>query len=156
MSIKPTIHISFAIVLIYFLLSTNLFCFAETACQTTSTSHCINPDEQFEFAEQYFQNGEYDKAAVEYSRYIHFFPNEKQVEWARYRMGKSYYAAGQYNRAKKVFTEIVSVYGKTQTALNAYFDISRCFLNLEDVGGAVSTLKQLISQTDNPDIIDRA
>jgi len=34
----------------------------------------LDPEEQFQFAEQYFRSGEYYRAIGEYERFIYFFP----------------------------------------------------------------------------------
>ena len=156
MSTKNFLQIFLFIIFIYVFPLNGVTCFAEDKNVETSPEQCIDPDEQFEFSEKLFQKQEYDKAAIEYYRFIYFFPDEKRIEAARYGMGKSYFAAGEYDRAIAVFKEIITIHGNTPTALIAYFDISRCFLQLDDREAAIIQLKKLMSQTKDQDLIDRA
>ena len=132
------------------------FCAAQTEGETRLPGRCIDPDQQFEFAEQYYQSGAFDKAAVEFNRYLHFFPDGKQVQSARYRLGESYFGAEDYDRAKSVFEDIIALYDHTPIAFNAYFNISRCLLKMEDTTGAISILNRLTAIADDRDIVDRA
>ena len=61
-----------------------LFAFSETAV-------VLKADEQFAFAESYFNQGEYFRAIGEFQRFIHFFPQDERVPTARFKQGESYF-----------------------------------------------------------------
>jgi len=70
----------------------------------------LDPERQFQFAEHYFQKGEYYRAIGEYERFIYFFPEAKQVELARYRIGLAYLEGERYQEAIQAFKRLIDEY----------------------------------------------
>ena len=56
----------------------------------------IDSDNQFQFAQQYMDKGEYHRAIAEFERLIHFFPQDQKVPMARYLIGLCYLKAKEY------------------------------------------------------------
>jgi tetratricopeptide (TPR) repeat protein len=156
MSSRRLINLFTAVFLLFIAIQFPVTALAENPDHGQVMQHCITSNEQFNFAEQLFSKGEFDQAAIEYQRFILFFPDDNRVMTARLQMGKSYFEKGDYDRAKTVFLEIIALNGKENQTPSAFFELSRCFFMLGDVKNALSTLNGLILQTDNPDIIDRA
>ena len=70
----------------------------------------IDSDDQFRFAEQTMEKGEYLRAAVEFERFIHFFPDHEKVPRARLLIGICYLKAGDFESARKVFDGVYRAY----------------------------------------------
>jgi TolA-binding protein len=70
----------------------------------------IDSDDQFQFALQTFERGEYQRAVVEFERFIHFFPESKKVPRARYLIGAAYLKGKQYDAARQVLNEVYETY----------------------------------------------
>ena len=66
----------------------------------------IDSDGQFQFALQTLELGEYQRAVVEFERFIHFFPESEKVPRARYLIGAAYLKGKQYEAARKVLNEL--------------------------------------------------
>jgi len=68
-----------------------------------SSSIVIDSDDQFRFAEQAMEKGEYMRAVVEFERFIHFFPGHEKVPRARLLVGMCYMKARDFESARKIF-----------------------------------------------------
>jgi TolA-binding protein len=84
------------------------FVLALLLCATASPSTriIIDSDDQFRFAEQAMEKGEYLRAIAEFERFIHFFPDHEKVPQARLQIGLCYLKAKDFEAARKVFDEI--------------------------------------------------
>ena len=130
---------------------------AETDSQSESTSSImINPDKQFGFAEHYFSSREYIMAVAEYHRFIYFFPEDKRVELAMYRIGMSYYYAKRFTEAITSFNAVIDRYGETDLGVKSYLMISESHVKLDTFGPAVINLKNLITLTHDENVRDEA
>jgi tol-pal system protein YbgF len=70
----------------------------------------IDSDDQFQFAHQTLEKGEYQRAVVEFERFIHFFPENEKVPQARYYIGLAYLKGKRYEEARKVLDDVVETY----------------------------------------------
>jgi len=116
----------------------------------------IDPERQFQFAEDYFQNGEYYRAIGEYKRFIYFFPSSDKVELARYKIGLCFLNGEQYLEAIKAFDELIEDYQNTGYALKSYLKISRAYVLLKRYDAALTGIKNVITIAPNQDIKDEA
>jgi len=116
----------------------------------------IDPERQFQFAEDYFQNGEYYRAIGEYKRFIYFFPLSDKVELARYKIGLCYLNGEKYPEAIKTFDELIGDYKNTGYALKSYLKISRAYVLLKRYDAALTHIKNVITIAPNQEIKDEA
>jgi len=116
----------------------------------------IDPDRQFEYANECFSNQEYFRAVDEYRRFIYFFPEDDRVELARYQMGMSYFKAGQFQAAIDTCEKNVDGFQNTDLAYQSYFLISRSYMALNQSGSAIINLNNLLQLTDDIDTQDQA
>ncbi len=65
------------------------------------------PAEQFAWAEELFQNGEYAKALAEHRRLIRSHPDSIYASRSQYALGASYEALGKYSRAVEEFQKVI-------------------------------------------------
>jgi TolA-binding protein len=70
----------------------------------------IDSDDQFQFALQTLELGEYQRAVVEFERFIHFFPDSEKVPRARYLIGAAYLKGKQFEAARNVLLEVYEAY----------------------------------------------
>lgn len=70
----------------------------------------IDSNDQFQFAHQTLEIGEYQRAVVEFERFIHFFPESEKVPQARYLIGLAYLKGKRYEAARKVLDEVYETY----------------------------------------------
>ena len=70
----------------------------------------IDSDEQYQFARQTLEKGEYQRAVVEFERFIHFFPESDKVPEAHYYVGMAYLKGKKYETARKTLNEVYDTY----------------------------------------------
>jgi len=116
----------------------------------------IDPDRQFQFAEDYFKNGEYYRAIGEYERFIYFFPLSDKVELARYKIGLCFLYGEQYSDAIKAFDKLIEDYKNTRYALKSYLKISSAYVLLKRYDAALTHIKNVITIAPNQKIKDEA
>jgi len=114
----------------------------------------LHPEQQFEFAEDYFDRGEYYRAIGEYERLIHFFPGDERVEIARYKIGLSYLKGERYQEAIEAFQDVIDTHGTSPFAIKAYLGISDANVRLKRYDEALLTLQDLIAVAPDQDIKD--
>lgn len=130
---------------------------AGTDSQSDITSSImISPDKQFAFAEHYFSSQEYILAVAEYHRFIYFFPEDKRVETAMYRIGMSYYYEKRFTEAIDSFNAVIDRYGETDLGVKSYLMISESHEKLNAFGLAIINLKNLITLTHDENVRDEA
>ncbi len=67
----------------------------------------LDSTEQFDFAQDCMDNGQYDMAIGEFKRFIYFFPHDPHVKNARLLIGICHLKARRYDAAREVFSQIV-------------------------------------------------
>lgn len=130
-----------------FLLS--IHCYADSG-------RALDPVGQFQFAEQYFQKGEYYRAIGEYERFLYFFPQADKAELAKYRIGLSYLKAEQYERAIQALYALIEEYGDTTYAFKSYLEISKAYVRRNRYAMALTTLNNLITIVPDQALRDEA
>jgi TolA-binding protein len=70
----------------------------------------IDSEEQFRFAEQTMDKGEYLRAVVEFERFLQFFPEDKNAPKARLLIAQCYMKAKDYESARKTLHETLNAY----------------------------------------------
>ena len=116
----------------------------------------IEPDTQYDFAENYFLNEEYFRAIGEYKRFIYFFPEDARVPLAAYKIGESYFKARRFKEAVNSFETIIDQYDDIDLSIKSYFMISECLVSLDEYGPAISNLHNLIVITNDVNTKDEA
>jgi len=81
----------------------------------------IESDEQFRFGEQTMEKGDYLRAVVEFERFLQFFPEDKKVPKARLLIAQCYLKAKDYESARKILNEALTVYQGTLVGGKALF-----------------------------------
>jgi len=116
----------------------------------------LDPERQFQFADQYFQKGEYYRAVGEYERFIYFFPLSDRVELARYMIGLSYLRGERYQEATETFNALIEEYRNREYALKSYLALSKAYTLLKRYDMALITLQNFITIAPDQGIRDEA
>jgi tetratricopeptide (TPR) repeat protein len=134
----------------------SLFFFLFSIHSYATAEIVLDPERQYQFAEQYFQRGEYYRAIGEYERFIYFFPLSDKVELARYMIGLSYLRGERYKEAIQAFNALIEEYRNTGYALKSYLGISKAYVELKRYDVALSILNNLITIAPDQEIRDKA
>lgn len=117
----------------------------------------IDADTQFQYAEQLYSQKKYIISITEYERFIYLFPGDERVAESRYRVGLAHYTERRYTEAIQSFSDLI----ETQDVGSAYY--ARAFfmaaesqLRLRQQSSALTTLQNLINNSDDADVKDEA
>jgi TolA-binding protein len=110
----------------------------------------ISPQQQLEFAEQYFEAGDYFRAATEWERFLFFFPDDPRTDAIRYRIGQACFQNREYEKALDIFKALVDKNPESDLAFSASFDLSDCYRMMKDDYNAVAVLEQAARRTGDP------
>jgi tetratricopeptide (TPR) repeat protein len=110
----------------------------------------IDAQQQFNFAEQLFQQKHYLRAAEEYQRFAFFFPEDPRRRESHFKAGQAFFNSGRYDSAIIEFKIITAEDIFDQFGVEAYFQLSECYLQQRTPGQALMTLYNLtaLSQED--------
>ncbi len=80
------------------------------------STHPRAPDAQYQLAETYVQERDFDRALKEFERVIELFPNSARAPQALYRAGVISEERGNISRAREYFTRVRSGYPQSEEA----------------------------------------
>jgi len=152
-----TVYLLFTFFSIFFLFITYSQSFAGSGSQGTANSSLVlNPDKQFNYAQELFSAKDYLTAVSEYKRFIYFFPKDERVELAMFQIGMSYYLGRYFNEAINSFKQLTDQYFETEYSIKSYFMMSEAYVKLKAFNFALINLNNLITITQDGDIRDEA
>jgi TolA-binding protein len=123
---------------------------------STNPLMILNADKQFEYAQDLFSAKDYLTAAVEFKRFVYFFPKDPRVESAMYRIGMCHFLGRHYREAISAFEKLTEQYFDTEYSIKSYYRISEAYINLKAFDQALIDLNNLVTITHNEDARDEA
>jgi tol-pal system protein YbgF len=116
----------------------------------------LDADDQFEFAQQLMERGEYQGAVGEFQRFIHFFPEDEKVPKAHYLIGVSYLRARKYETARKVLGEVYKNYSNRPLSGKALLLIGESYYRQGISGEAAHYFERVIKEYPQPELKNAA
>ncbi len=116
----------------------------------------VDPDRQFAFAMDYFDQGRYFDSISEFERFVYFFPEDERVDLALYRIGEAYSNSGRFKDAVESFSKVIERGENPALANKAYFRLSETFVALEDYASTFGLLNHVAETATAPTIRDEA
>jgi len=113
---------------------------------------------QYEYAKSLFNAQDYDTAIIEFKRFIHFFPDSRHNEQAKFNIAVSLFYLKKYHDAARAFNEIIIKGRENNITKQSIFFQSRSFINLGNIGYAQIVLQnylKLVEDTDDTDTKDK-
>jgi len=107
----------------------------------------LTAQRQFAFAESLFENKDYLSAAMEFKKFVFFFPEDSRIEQAQFKIGLSLYYQKEYESALAQFKSVVGQYGLTETGIQSGLFVSRCYIGLKNFDSAVNNMVSLLDRT---------
>jgi tetratricopeptide (TPR) repeat protein len=138
---------------------------AVSLCAHVETASCsgtvvLDSEKQFAFARDYFESGEYDKAIIEFERFIHFFPNDPKLDSALNLKGQVHFQLEQYAEAIESFgqhirrnTDETGIAISPEIADSIWL-ASKSYEKLGQSDRSLAILHRLLAETDDPAIED--
>jgi len=120
-----------------------LLLFILTTGTAVSRTITLDAEAQFSYARTLYEQGEYQDAAVEFSRFIHFFPDAPEQVEAHYSRALSLYMNEKYDKAGQAFADFRSDYSASSLALAAGIMEAQCLTRSGNPAGGVILLSNL-------------
>lgn len=76
----------------------------------------ISDDAQYDFALETMKAGDFDRAIIEFERFVHFFPEDRRIPKARLLIGVCHLEAGEFEKARERLKNISEEYAQTTVA----------------------------------------
>lgn len=119
-------------------------------------AHCDDADGLFSFAKQAYQQGDYETAIAEFTRFMHFYPRDERLPEAMFTTGMSFFNQGRFVKAVDIFDRVIQQFGHTDDAVESAFMAAQCDKRLNDDDAALHRLNALTHERFDPDVRDRA
>ncbi len=116
----------------------------------------IKSDDLFDFARNYMERGEYDRAISEFDKFIHFFPKDPHAPSARYLLGMCYLKDRRQKDARKIFFHVVKSNPDTHLAGKALLLIGESYYQQAASKEAEYYFEQVIKKYPFPDLKNAA
>ena len=112
----------------------------------------IESEDQFQFARQTMERGEYLRAIAEFERFIHFFPEDEKIPQARYLIGFCYLKAKEYESARKALEKVYNSYLNRPIGGKALFLMGESYYRQGSLKEAEQTFKKVIEAYPHLDV----
>jgi len=116
----------------------------------------IDSEQQFQFAEALFNSRQFRRAAEEYQRFAFFFPEDSRQRPARLKAGQAFLMAKDPATALDRFKALTTQDELDPIAVEAFFMMAECYLQMNSATHAVVQLNNLIALSDDIAVRDRA
>jgi tol-pal system protein YbgF len=108
-----------------------------------------NEASAFRSAYKVFLNGNYDRASVEFKRFVKNYPSTTLTPQAYYYLGESFYVQKHYDPAKQALQEVVSNYPSSKYRSQALYKLGQIMLETDQRSKAQELWNKVIQ--DYPD-----
>ncbi|WP_028326138.1 tetratricopeptide repeat protein [Desulfatirhabdium butyrativorans] len=129
---------------------------APSAPQAESLVGILDADGQYSFALQYYQSQDNGRAASEFDRFVHFFPDDPRVPEAMMFAAEAMFRDGRHPDALKRFEAIADRFPGTRFAVRSQFEAARCLQALQQPEAARALLLRIADTAATPEIRDEA
>lgn len=116
---------------------------AEETAQTTAASSAKTPREQYAYGFGLLRKANYDEAEVAFTEFLSNNPHDPLADNARYWLGETYYARGDYALAAEAFLDAYQRNKTGPKAPDSLLKLGMSLGNLEKIPEACATYDQL-------------
>ncbi|MYC77444.1 tetratricopeptide repeat protein [Candidatus Poribacteria bacterium] len=126
-----------------FLISLIVFAAGGTAGETI---------QQYRYAEQLFESGDYQAARLAYKRLLFYRPDTEFRDVADYRVAQSYYYQNQPERAEHLFREFLGVHPNSPFRFRSELMIGQLHFDADEYSLARTTLFELLLSSEDTEV----
>ena len=112
--------------------------------------------QQYRYAEQLFESGDYQAARLEYKRLLFYRPDTEFKDIADYRIAQSYYYQNQPERAEHLFREFLAVHPNSDFRFRSQLMIGQLHFDAGKYSLARTTLFELLHSSADTDVMAAA
>ncbi len=114
---------------------------ADTGEVTSSGSD--SAPKAYDFAYSFIKSRDFDRAEVEFDKFIKTYPNHDLVANAKYWYGETFYVRGDYNKSARIFAEGYQNYPKSSKAASNLLKLGMSLVGMNKSDDACIAFKQL-------------
>jgi len=115
----------------------------------------IHGDEQYQYAEECFQDGDYAAAMVAFKRFVHFFPGDERKEPARFKIGLCHFHLEHYTRAADLFRQLSGSFSTSKISAESRFMLAKTYGRMGRSGSAKRVLQNFLAVAETRGLKDR-
>jgi len=112
--------------------------------------------QQYRYAEQLYESGDYQAARLEYKRLLFHRPDTEFRDIADYRIAQSYYYQNQPERAEYLFREFLTIHPNSPFRFRSQFMIGQLHFDAGKYSLARTTLFELLHSSTDAEIMAAA
>jgi len=116
----------------------------------------ITSDAQFRFALETMKKEDYQRAIIEFERFVHFFPDDKRTPKARLLIGVCHLEAGQFEKAREVLEAVSRTYANTTVGGKALLFMGESYYRQGVTEEAVRYFQRVVDEYPIPSLKDPA
>ena len=113
-------------------------------------------DQQYRYAEQLFESGDYQAARREYKRLLFYQPDTELRDIADYRIARTYYYQNQRTRAAALFREFSVTHPNSPLRSRSQLMLGQLHFDAGEYSLARTTLFELLHASKEPEVITAA
>ena len=108
--------------------------------------------QQYRYAEQLFESGDYQAARLAYKRLLFYRPDTEFRDVADYRVAQSYYYQNQPERAEHLFREFLTVHPNSPFGFRSQLMIGQLHFDAGEYSLARTTLFELLHSSEDTEV----
>ena len=112
--------------------------------------------QQYRYAEQLFESGDYQAARREYKRLLFYKPDTEFTDAANYQIAQTYYYQNDATRAEALFRKFPAVHPNSPLRFQSQLMLGQLHFDAGEYSLARSSLFELLHASQDPEIIDAA
>ena len=112
--------------------------------------------QQYRYAEQLFESGDYQAARREYKRLLFYQPDTEFTDVANYRIAQSYYYQNEPDRAERLFHEFSAIHPNSPLRFQSQLMLGQLHFDAGEYSQARSSLFELLHASTEPEVVAAA
>ena len=112
--------------------------------------------QQYRYAEQLFESGDYQAARREYKRLLFYQPDTAFTDVANYRIAQSYYYQNEPDRAERLFHEFSAIHPNSPLRFQSQLMLGQLHFDAGEYSQARSSLFELLRASTEPEVVAAA
>lgn len=135
----------------------SLYCLLISATAFATSALAETADlQQYRYAEQLFESGNYQAARREYKRLLFYQPDTEFTDVANYRIAQSYYYQNEPDRAERLFHEFSAIHPNSPLRFQSQLMLGQLHFDAGEYSQARSSLFELLHTSTEPEVVAAA
>ena len=134
----------------------SLYCLLISITAFATSVHAEAAEQQYRYAEQLFESGDYQAARREYKRLLFYQPDTELTDVVNYRIAQSYYYQNEPDRAERLFHEVSAIHPNSPLRFQSQLMLGQLHFDAGEYSQARSSLFELLHTSTEPEVVAAA